>query len=76
MEVAVYSVAGRLVRMLSGDVTPTGAGTSHQAGLLWDQLDADGDRVAAGTYLYKVRLRDQAATQSAEALGRGVVAPR
>lgn len=76
MQVAVYSVAGRLVRLLSGDVTPAGTGLSRQAGLLWDLRDADGDPVAAGTYLYKVRLSDAAASTSVEAMGRGAVTPR
>ena len=76
MDVAVYSVAGRLVRMLADDVMPAGPGTSQQTAILWDQRDVDGDPVAAGTYLFKVRLRDEAATQSADAIGRGVVAPR
>jgi hypothetical protein len=49
LEVAVYDVAGRLVRSLHRG--PIGAGTTA---LPWDGRDASGHRVAAGVYLLRI----------------------
>jgi flagellar hook assembly protein FlgD len=51
----IYTLSGRLVREL--DQTdlegPLGVGWNT---LKWDGRDEDGDRVATGTYLYRVRI--------------------
>ncbi|MGD8394678.1 MAG: FlgD immunoglobulin-like domain containing protein [Candidatus Eiseniibacteriota bacterium] len=49
-ELAIYDVAGRLVRILVDGVSPAG---EHEVD--WDGRDGTGDRVASGVYLYQLR---------------------
>jgi hypothetical protein len=71
--VRVYTVAGKLVRSLSR------MGGSGQVQLTWDGLDAEGDPLAQGTYLYKVYVSGReadgrsSASQRATAEGRFIV---
>lgn len=71
--VRIYTLTGRLVRTLK---TFSGQG---QVQLAWDGLDDEGDRLAQGTYLFKVYVsaRDESgessARQKASAEGRFVV---
>jgi hypothetical protein len=52
VQVRIYTLAGRLVRELEAD-DPLGAGPFQ---VVWDGLDADADPLAAGVYLYKLRV--------------------
>jgi len=52
MEVEIYSLGGRLVRRLGPAQQTAGFGL-----LEWDGRDADGRRLANGTYLYLLRAR-------------------
>ena len=49
VQVAVYSVDGRLVRVLDAGSRPAGV---HEVG--WDGLDTSGHAVASGVYFYKL----------------------
>jgi len=54
-EIAIYTVAGRRIKAI-----PLRAGqlTIGFNRVEWDGLDADGDRLANGTYLYRLRVSD------------------
>jgi flagellar hook assembly protein FlgD len=71
--IRVYSVAGKLVRVLRQ------MGGIGQVQVAWDGLDAEGDPLAQGTYLYKVYVGIREADgrtsprQNATAEGRFVV---
>ena len=51
--VDLYSLSGRLVRRLAEDVEPP------FASIPWDLTDEDGGRVAAGVYLYVLRVEGE-----------------
>ncbi|MFN8587952.1 MAG: C25 family cysteine peptidase [Candidatus Eisenbacteria bacterium] len=74
--VKIYTVSGRLVRTL------THRGALGQVQLLWDGLDAEGDPLANGTYLFKVYANGREAdgtsspSQKASTEGRFVVLNR
>ncbi|MCU0612877.1 MAG: hypothetical protein MUE60_13955 [Candidatus Eisenbacteria bacterium] len=61
LRAAIYTPAGRLIRLLDGRADYPG-----RAGLEWDLLDHDGDRVANGAYLVHVTLRTGTASASAK----------
>ncbi len=66
MIISLYTTGGRFIRRLQGEALYPG-----RAGLEWDLLDQDGDRVANGVYLVSFKLQtDEAST---EALGKLVV---
>lgn len=71
--IRVYTVTGKLVRELRQ------MGGLGQIQMVWDGLDAEGDPLAQGTYLYKVHVsvRDadgkSSPTQRAASEGRFVV---
>jgi len=75
----VFTLDGRLVRLLDGAETlPAGALTSGRVTVRWDGRDADGDALAPGVYLFKVRVEregveDGASRQVAEQIERLVV---
>lgn len=50
VELAVFDLRGRRVRVLLAGSQPAGRHVAR-----WDGTDADGQRVAAGTYLYRLR---------------------
>ncbi len=64
--VDLYNLGGRLVRRLSGDVEPP------FASIPWDLTDEDGGRVAAGVYLYVLRVQGEDRAKE-RASGRVVV---
>lgn len=70
--IKIYTLAGRLIRTL--DPVTTEAGFNM---VKWDGLDADGDRLANGVYLYKVIARREASEGNgqtqAEEIGKLVV---
>ena len=53
VSVAIYDFASGLVRDLAADA-PFIGGVDHR--ILWDGLDQDGQRVANGTYFYRIAL--------------------
>jgi hypothetical protein len=75
----VFTLDGRLVRVLDGPETlPAGALTTGRVEVRWDGRDADGDRLAPGVYLFRVRVEregvaDGPARQVAEHIERLVV---
>lgn len=50
-EIKIYTIAGRLIRKLKGS---TG---EIQTEIQWDGRDADGDKLANGVYVYKIRVK-------------------
>lgn len=56
--IAIYDVAGALVRELPGAaIADMGLGVRHA---VWDTRNGDGKRVASGVYLFAVKVRDLA----------------
>ncbi|MBP6875733.1 MAG: T9SS type A sorting domain-containing protein [Candidatus Eisenbacteria bacterium] len=53
VELAIYSVDGRLIRTLINEERVAG---SHEA--IWDGCDAEGKKVASGVYFYKLAAPD------------------
>lgn len=65
VEVRIYTVAGRLVRMLEArDIT------ERYVQLPWDGRDADGDAMANGVYLYKLTCSTVSGDRGSESTGR------
>jgi subtilisin family serine protease len=58
VELAIFDVAGRCVRLLQHGLSPAGA-----AALRWDGADDGGRRVAAGTYFARLRADGAQATR-------------
>lgn len=58
VELAIFDVAGRCVRLLQHELSPAGAQT-----LRWDGADDRGRRVAAGTYFARLRTDGAQATR-------------
>ncbi|WP_028567223.1 C25 family cysteine peptidase [Salisaeta longa] len=73
-QLRIYTVAGRLVRTFDGATLNDGLGlrTTGWNMLRWNGRDADGDRVATGVYLYRVRMDAEDGTHSGE-IGKVVV---
>ncbi len=65
--IEIFSLAGRAVRTIRS--TSTRPGYNFETG--WDGRDNDGDRVASGVYIYKVRARQ--ASKETEEFGKLVV---
>ncbi|MFO8099306.1 MAG: C25 family cysteine peptidase [Salinibacter sp.] len=57
-QLRIYTVSGRLVREFDGTDVNEGAGLRRTGWnfLSWNGRDEDGDRVATGVYLYRVRM--------------------
>lgn len=69
-EIRIYTVAGRLVRVLEGTVLPgRNIVPDGQSARGWDGRDAEGDPVANGLYFYKVQVTGLDG-KKVEALGR------
>ncbi|MFH0931253.1 MAG: type IX secretion system sortase PorU, partial [Candidatus Zixiibacteriota bacterium] len=49
VEVKIFTISGRLIRILSGTGSP-----GFNSGVIWDGRDEDGDKVANGVYIYKI----------------------
>ncbi len=58
VELTVYNIQGRLIRTLLGDTRPAG-----EYEVAWDGTDEFGVDVAAGVYLYRLRLGEQEDTR-------------
>ncbi len=75
----VFTLDGRLVRAFDhAETLPAGALTSGRVQIAWDGRDADGDRLAPGVYLFRVRVERDAVAEGpshdvAEAIERLVV---
>jgi len=65
--VEIFSLAGRAIRTIRSTATRAG----YNFDTVWDGLDNDGDRVASGVYIYKIRARQ--ATKETEEFGKLVV---
>ncbi|HDG68102.1 MAG TPA: T9SS type A sorting domain-containing protein [candidate division Zixibacteria bacterium] len=52
VKIKVFTLRGRLIKEFDG---PTDAGY-HSVG--WDGIDADGDPIANGSYIYKIIVKD------------------
>ncbi len=71
LEVVILTLTGRRIRKLEGtQFTPA---RFTQEGLDWDGKDADGDRLANGVYLYKVRATPVGGGKTESVIGRLVV---
>ena len=64
-EIKIYTVAGRLIQVIPGDVYP-----DRFVKIFWDCHDRDGSKVANGTYFYKVIARTLDGRFSSESLGK------
>jgi len=51
--VKIYTINGRLIREINGEITQTGFNKID-----WDGLDDDGNTIANGVYLYKIIISD------------------
>jgi hypothetical protein len=74
VEVKIFTLSGRLIRILSGTGSP-----GFNSGVIWDGRDEDGDKVANGVYIYKIIAETKynsggkETTKEAEAIGKAVV---
>ena len=69
-KVKIYTVTGRLIRVLEGESDPMLEGYGF---VEWDGTDEDRDRVANGVYLFRVELVSDGTKEKADGLGRIVV---
>ena len=69
VSIDIYTVGGRLIRTI--DYAP---GDLNYNEVEWDGVDADGDLVANGLYLYVVEARGEDGTTATSNVGRMVVA--
>ena len=65
--IKIYTISGRLIRTIEGNAVGSD-GFNH---VYWDGLDDDGDRLANGVYLYKIKI--QKGERSKEVLQKLVV---
>jgi hypothetical protein len=65
--IEIFSLAGRAVRTIHSTSTRPG----YNFDTMWDGRDNDGDRVALGVYIYKIRARQ--ASKETEEFGKLVV---
>jgi hypothetical protein len=65
----VFTVGGRRVKSIDGIAATAGSNEVY-----WDGLDADGDELANGVYLYRIlAVSDEYRGDKAEAIGRAVI---
>ncbi len=58
IQVRIYSLSGKPVKTIDSDESlPSGVLSGGLTMIPWDGLDEDGDRLATGIYLYKLRIR-------------------
>ena len=65
VEIKIYTVAGRLIQILSSNSYP-----ERFVQIPWDCRDHDGSKIANGTYLYKVVAKTVDGKYASEALGK------
>ncbi len=72
-ELKLYTVSGRLLRSFNSFPVTIGFNTLPSP---WDGTDQDGDRLANGVYLYKLKIRSHwnGKTTTAEKLGKLIIA--
>jgi hypothetical protein len=74
VEVKIFTISGRLIKIISGTGSP-----GFNSGVIWDGRDEDGDKVANGVYIYKIIAETKynsggkETTKEAEAIGKAVV---
>jgi hypothetical protein len=74
VEIKIFTISGRLIKILSGTGSP-----GFNSGVIWDGRDEDGDKVANGVYIYKIVAETKygsggkETTKEAEAIGKAVV---
>ncbi len=74
VEVKIFTISGRLIKIISGTGSP-----GFNSGVIWDGRDEDEDRVANGVYIYKIIAETKynsggkETTKKAEAIGKAVV---
>lgn len=62
VQLRIYTLNGRPVRTLeSEEALPSGTLTAGPVQIAWDGRDEDGDRLATGVYLYKLRVEVESA---------------
>ncbi|MCS7296758.1 MAG: type IX secretion system sortase PorU [Bacteroidia bacterium] len=66
----IYTLSGRLVQTFSMPIPP---GNMLVQDLVWDGLDAYGDRVGRGVYLYRLEVRNLITGESAHAVEKLVI---
>ena len=57
VQIKIYTIAGRLVKVIEEQVTNTGRSQVH-----WDGRDESGDDLAKGVYLYKLNVKEDSET--------------
>ncbi|MEN3040870.1 MAG: type IX secretion system sortase PorU [Bacteroidia bacterium] len=62
--ILIYTVSGRLVQTLTTPITTT---TNFTQEIFWDGLDAYGDRLGRGVYIYRLEVRNPITGESAYA---------
>lgn len=74
VQIRIYTLTGRPVRTIDEmETLPAGVLGTGRVQVMWDGRDDDGDRLAAGVYLYKVRVeveRDDGSRDVAERIER------
>jgi flagellar hook assembly protein FlgD len=65
VEVRIYSIAGRVVRVLKSTAL---LGRFIQ--VAWDGTDEQGDRLGNGIYLYKILMKNEQSAISQESIGK------
>jgi len=65
VEVRVYTIAGRLIKIISEDNV-----NERFVTIDWDGRDDDGDQLANGTYLYKLKVATTDGEYSKSILGK------
>ncbi|MCJ7498525.1 MAG: type IX secretion system sortase PorU [candidate division Zixibacteria bacterium] len=74
VEIKIFTLSGRLIKILSGTGSP-----GFNSGVIWDGRDEDGDKVANGVYIYKIMAETKYSsggketTKEAEVIGKAVV---
>ncbi|MEM8585512.1 MAG: oxidoreductase, partial [Bacteroidota bacterium] len=71
--VQVYTVSGRLVKTLEGDLPFSDGAVRLEDCIEWDGLDDYGDQLARGVYLYQVRLKGEGDNNAQSDLQRLVI---
>lgn len=67
VDVRVYTLSGRVVKTIEAlDAVPSGTLSAGPVQVPWDGLDDDGDALASGIYLYRVRVRIERPDGSAQ----------
>jgi hypothetical protein len=69
VKIQVFTVAGSLVKTINQQVDSRGFRVN---GIMWDGLDDYGDRIARGTYIYRLEVRDELG-QKAEKIEKLVI---